>query len=94
MDSWCNYLPTVHNIKSNDNDGRGAAYGFFVLQGGEMIPTAKLRWIDRLYGVGVLPADREGMYVRVLQQWWTSVEVFSDVHEYGEWRDVPLKEET
>jgi hypothetical protein len=37
MASGCNYLPTVHNINANDNDGRGAAYGFFVLQGGEMI---------------------------------------------------------
>ena len=59
-----------------------------------MIPTAKQRWVDRLGGDGVKPVNKDDMYVRVLQQWWTSVEVFSDVHEYGEWRDVPLEEET
>ena len=68
-----------------------------------MIPTAKLRWIDRLYGVGVLPADREETYVRVLQQWWIKVRpdttlneaVFGAVEpEDGEWRDVELGEET
>ena len=63
-----------------------------------MTPTAKLRWVDRLYGVGVLPADREETYVRVLQQWWSeqSLDLGFGTIEIGkgEWRDVELGEET
>ena len=61
-----------------------------------MTPTAKLRWVDRVYGIGVTPMDREGSYVRVLQQWW-EVDFHADTGfiktTYGEWRDVPLEEE-
>jgi len=63
-----------------------------------MTPTAKLRWVDRLYGVGVLPADMEETYVRVLQQWWSaqSLDLEFGMIEIGkgEWRDVELGEET
>jgi hypothetical protein len=62
-----------------------------------MIPTAKLRWVDRLGGDGVKPVNKDDMYVRVLQQWW-EVDFHADTGfiktTYGEWRDVELGEET
>ena len=51
---------------------------------GKLKPTTKMRWITR-----------EGAQYRILQQWWAP-----DVPSYmvdpteGEWRDVPVQEET
>jgi hypothetical protein len=63
-----------------------------------MIPTAKLRWVDRLGGDGVKPVNKDDMYVRVLQQWWSAQSLdlgFGTIEiGKGEWRDVPLEEET
>jgi len=66
-------------------------------EGGEMTPTAKLRWVmrwvDRLNGFGLLPADKDEAHVRILQQWWAGG--FNETTgTFGEWRDVPLEDET
>jgi hypothetical protein len=58
-----------------------------------MTPTAKLRWVDRVYGIGVTPMDREGSYVRVLQQWYDDSDDAPENWRDGEWRDIPLEEE-
>ena len=47
-----------------------------------MTPTPKLRWVRRGY-------DDDN---KVLQQWWTPDGMTN--HHQGEWRDVPLEEET
>ena len=65
-----------------------------------MIATNKLRFVKR-----VVPAPRYGENigerVRVLQQWWETEMVITDqsgevTREWseGEWRDVPIEEET
>jgi hypothetical protein len=70
-----------------------------------MTPTPKLRFVERvvpatIYGEGI------GKKVRILQQWWEDKNIVLAVHitdkdgntlpspNRGEWRDVPLEEET
>jgi len=48
----------------------------------DMTPTNRLRWIDRIIGHFVASE-------RVLQQWWQDVQTGD-----GEWRDVPLEQDT
>ena len=63
-----------------------------------MTPTNKLRFVKRKVHLGpfyrtVDPSGQlqEGAHtIRVLQQWWQSVHHPDE----GEWRDVPLEEET
>jgi hypothetical protein len=61
-----------------------------------MIPTAKLRFVEREVFIFVVTPKT----IRVLQQWWMPTNTFSDGYGYqtvelegGEWRDVPLEEE-
>ncbi len=53
-----------------------------------MTPTPKLRFVVRYLGCKIT--------VRVLQQWWEDRVYEGDnwFVEGGEWRDVPLEEET
>ena len=64
-----------------------------------MIPTSRLRFVERLVSVPV-QGDFVVTYktVRILQQWWEkdiasqyTAAIAGD--SSGEWRDVPLEEE-
>lgn len=59
-----------------------------------MTPTAKLRWVKKFYEAGVVPAYRDETYGRVLQQWFDDSDDAPENWRKGEWRDVPLEEET
>jgi hypothetical protein len=71
-----------------------------------MTPTAKLRWVKKFYEASavVVPAYRDETYGRVLQQWWAREITYEQntqngtlhisLGNDGEWRDVPLEEET
>ena len=60
-----------------------------------MTPTPKLRFVER-----IVPAPEHGKdigkTVRILQQWWEDNS--TDIHwvngNPGEWRDIPLEDET
>ena len=59
-----------------------------------MTPTNKLRFVER-----EIESGRHGNYVavvkvRVLQQWWEPEYQEFNAGKTGEWRDVPLEEET
>lgn len=55
----------------------------------QMIPTCKLRFVERDCYIKNGEAFREPFKQRVLQQWWAStIKVAS-----GEWRDIPLEQE-
>ena len=59
-----------------------------------MIPTPRLRFVNRKYKVpSALDMFGAPAYhtVRILQQWWETGMVDEPV---GEWRDVPLEDET
>jgi hypothetical protein len=63
-----------------------------------MIPTTRFRYIERSYPMHPFykMIDSQGravdgmQTVRILQQWWGIEEDLS----IGEWRDIPLEEET
>lgn len=65
-----------------------------------MIPTAKLRFVQRKVPMHPFykTTDAQGNLVqatqtyRVLQQWW-AVERAGQITPTGEWRDVPLEVE-
>lgn len=67
-----------------------------------MIPTAKLRFVERVEGFeqyDVKVTERHGTEVcyrpkkiRILQQWWADFIGLLEL-EGGEWRDVPLEAE-
>lgn len=74
-----------------------------------MTPTNKLRFVERKVPLHPFykTVDPDGKMLegfqtyRVLQQWWAPFRTFSDGYGYqiveqlgGEWRDVPLEEET
>ena len=51
-----------------------------------MTPTPKLRWVEREVNTWI---------ENILQQWWESDEIYPDgCPGFGEWKDVPLEEET
>jgi hypothetical protein len=70
-----------------------------------MTPTPKLRFVER-----VVPAPEHGKdigkIVHILQQWWEDKNIMLAVHitdkdsntlpspNRGEWRDIPLEQET
>jgi len=64
-----------------------------------MIPTTKLRFVDRV--IAVPATDGVGRTVRILQQWWedSDPEIVEEAYNIkllrveGEWRDVPLENE-
>jgi hypothetical protein len=51
-----------------------------------MTPTTRFRYIERTEPINEITGKR----VRILQQWW----VIEDIETVGEWRDIPLEEET
>jgi len=63
----------------------------------EMTPTAKLRWLELPYEIGIYgkyPSAievRDGR-VRVLQQWWAGPPEagYGNDIPTGKWRDVPI----
>jgi len=57
-----------------------------------MTPTPKLRFVERPFNICTSPDGTVsyGPVVRILQQWW----VIEDIETVGEWRDIPLEEET
>lgn len=66
-----------------------------------MTPTNKLRFVERDCYIKNGEAFREPFKQRVLQQWWATFRTFSDGYGYqtvelegGQWRDIPLEEET
>lgn len=69
-----------------------------------MTPTAKFRWLEMSitgYSGSQHPSYipvgnvQETRRVRVLQQWWTGADVIDDcVVIKGEWRDIPIEEQT
>ena len=56
-----------------------------------MMPTTKLRFIDR-WVTEVKGPDMAGWRVRVLQQEWAAQDVVTGLW-VREWRDVPLEQE-
>lgn len=59
-----------------------------------MTPTAKFRWLELPYEIGIYAEHPSGIESRdgrfhVLQQWWDSP--FKE--ELGEWRDIPIERE-
>lgn len=62
-------------------------------RGVEMIPTNKLRFVERVIAAPVKWRSdiAEEKKVRVLQQWWVDPPDELLPH-FGEWRDVPLEE--
>jgi len=64
-----------------------------------MTPTPKLRFVERVIQIPVEPMTNTtmGKTVRILQQWWKVENITDAVHNNildGEWRDIPLEEET
>ena len=64
-----------------------------------MTPTPKLRFVERVvqFPVELMSDITMGRRVRVLQQWWEPERNIIDMvagKTQGEWRDVPLEEET
>ena len=54
-----------------------------------MTPTNRLRFVER-----PMFAPDGPPFVRVLQQWWEPEHQEFNAGKTGEWRDVPLEEET
>ena len=64
-----------------------------------MTPTPKLRFVERIIQLQIEPMTNTtmGKSVRVLQQWWEPERNIIDMvagKTQGEWRDIPLEEET
>lgn len=60
-----------------------------------MTPTNKLRFVERQ--VPLPDEERLVHTVRILQQWWKGKipsKEYPGYYSPGEWRDVPLEEET
>ena len=62
-----------------------------------MTPTNKLRFVRRQVPIN----STDTKTVNILQQWWAPFRIFSDGYGYqtveqkgGEWRDVPMEDET
>jgi hypothetical protein len=66
-----------------------------------MKPTNKLRFVERIEPI----TENTGKKVRILQQWWEDPSVVlavlrigpngMPINEHpGEWRDIPIEEET
>jgi hypothetical protein len=57
-----------------------------------MTPTTRFRYIERTVPIN----ETTGKRVRILQQWWEDNS--TDIHwvngNPGEWRDIPLEQET
>ena len=71
-----------------------------------MTPTAKFRWLEfheRTIGDAIRNAaahpsailNKNGVRVRVLQQWWEIGSPMPDgsIFTQGEWRDIPIEEQ-
>jgi hypothetical protein len=61
-----------------------------------MIPTPKLRFIERPVVIGYDGGGAIARSVRILQQWWAAQGASDNEVKYelnGEWRDVPLEKE-
>ena len=64
-----------------------------------MTPTPKLRFVERIIQFQIEPMSNTtmGETVRILQQWWEPERNIIDMvagKTQGEWRDIPLEEET
>ena len=61
-----------------------------------MIPTPKLRFVDREIQLPIQGFVVTYKTVRILQQWWEPkyniIDVVAD-RKTGEWRDVPVEDE-
>ena len=63
-----------------------------------MTPTTRFRYIERPINICTSPDGTvsHGTMVRILQQWWEDNS--TDIHwvngNPGEWRDIPLEQET
>jgi hypothetical protein len=58
-----------------------------------MTPTTRFRYIERTVPIN----ETTGKRVRILQQWWQPERNIIDMvagKTQGEWRDIPLEEET
>ena len=55
-----------------------------------MIPTPKLRFVERPVVIGYDGGGAIARSVRILQQWWQDIDFNPSS---GEWRDVPLEKE-
>ena len=56
----------------------------------ELVPTTRLRFVERV--PGWVPLGAPFQMQHVLQQWWENAD--SSAHPTpGEWRDVPVEEE-
>jgi len=66
-----------------------------------MVPTHRLRFVERKSYIKNGEAFREPFTMKILQQWWAPFRTFSDGYGYqtvelkgGEWRDVQVEEES
>lgn len=64
-----------------------------------MTPTTRFRYIERVIQIPVehMSNITRGEFVRILQQWWEPERNVIDMvagKTQGEWRDIPLEEET
>ncbi len=61
-----------------------------------MIPTPKLRFVEREVRIPICEGMARCEYHKFLQQWWEVENITDALHNNildGEWRDVPLEKE-
>jgi hypothetical protein len=63
-----------------------------------MTPTPHLRFVTRQETFEIIHDGYTSIgkvqQVKVLQQWWDATNTGSQIPDHGEWRDVPMEEES